>query len=196
MEKPAITDYPIHDLIARRWSPRSFDARPLSDEQVRTLLEAARWAPSCFNEQPWRYLVAGREQKDAFDTMLGCLAEMNQQWAKNAAVLMISVAATQFARNGKPNRHAFHDVGLASAQLTLQATAMDLAVHQMAGFDRDRARQVYAIPDEYEPVAALAIGYPGEPAALPETFRERELAKRSRKSPAQIAYADTWGESL
>ena len=195
MEKSATTDHPIHDLLAQRWSPRSFSDRPVSAQQVGSLLEAARWAPSCFNDQPWRYIVASREQEEAFAAILGCLMEKNQQWAKNAAVLMIAVAAETFERNGKPNRHAMHDVGLASAQLTVQATAMGLSVHQMAGFSRDKAREALAIPENFEPIVALAIGYRGDPDALPEGFRDSEKGPRSRKPLSEIAFSGTWGNA-
>ena len=192
MKKPAITDHPLHDLMAERWSPRAFADKSVSDDQVGSLLEAARWAASCFNEQPWRFITATREQKDAFAGLLGCLAEKNQSWAKNAAVLMISVASTTFAHNGKANRHAYHDVGLATAQLVLQATAMGLGVHQMAGFSQDKAREVCGIPEGYEPVTAIAIGHPGAPEILPDPMRERELAPRSRKSLSEIAFVGTF----
>ena len=193
MEKPASTDHPIHDLLARRWSPRAFADRAMSPEQVNSLLEAARWAASCFNEQPWRFMVATREQEDEFAALLGCLGEKNQMWAKRASMLLISVAKTRFAHNDKPNRHALHDVGLAAAQLTMQATAMGLVVHQMAGFDADKARDVCGIPDGYEPVAAIAVGYVGDPEALPQALREREKAPRVRKSLSEIAFSGRFG---
>src|ERR1700722_9116174 len=131
MEKPAETKYPIHDLLAHRWSPRAFADRAIEPGALGSLLEAARWAPSCFNEQPWVFLVATKEAPEEFEKMLGCLVEFNQSWVKAAQVLMISVARLHFARNNKPNRHAFHDVGLAAENLVIQATAMGLAVHQM-----------------------------------------------------------------
>jgi nitroreductase len=196
MDKPAPIAHDVHELIRDRWSPRAFSKRPLRGAVLRSLLEAARWAPSCFNEQPWRFLVAHRDNQAEFERLLSCLDEKNQRWAKGAAVLMLSVARASFARNGKPNRHALHDVGLAVAQLTLQATALGLGVHQMAGFSAERARELYAIPAEFEPVAAIAVGYPGDPDALPGDLRERELGARSRHPHSAFVFAGTWGDPL
>ena len=196
MEKPASTEHDVHDLIRRRWSPRAFSSQSVGDAELGSLLEAARWAASCMNEQPWRFIVARRENQVEFDRLLSCLNEGNQRWAQGAAVLILSVARQTFARNGKPNRHALHDVGLATAQLSLQATALGLAVHPMAGFSAAKARDLYAIPEEFEPVAALAVGYPGLPEDLPDDLRARELAERSRHPQTEFAFAGTWGEPL
>lgn len=196
MEKPAPTEHDVHELIRRRWSPRAFSSRAVGDPELRSLLEAARWAASCFNEQPWRFIVARREAQAEFDQLLSCLNENNQRWAKGAAVLMLSVASKAFAKNAKSNRHALHDVGLAAAQLTLQATALGLAVHQMAGFSIERARERFAIPEDFEPVAAIAIGYPGDPDGLPEDLRERERGERSRNPQREFVFAGKWGDPL
>jgi nitroreductase len=195
MEKAAPAQYPIHELIARRWSPVAFADRPVNETTLRQLFEAARWAPSCFNDQPWFYLVATRENPDAYQKMLACLVEGNQAWAKAAPVLMISVARMNFRQTGKPNRHAFHDVGAASAMLCIQATALGLAVHQMGGFDVDAARRTYAVPADCEPVAAIALGYAGDPASLPEKLRQRELAPRARLPLEEMVFAGTWGST-
>lgn len=194
MEKPAETRYPIHDLIRSRWSPLAFSERLVEMEKLHSLFEAARWAMSSFNEQPWVYLVATRDQPEEFEKMLGCLVEGNQPWAKHAPVLMLSVAKLSFDRNGKPNRHAFHDVGAASALLSLQATALGLFVHQMAGILPDHARSVFAIPESWEPVAGLALGYAGDADALPENLKQRQLAPRSRKEISQFIYSGKWGQ--
>lgn len=196
MEKPAPTEHDVHELIRKRWSPRAFSSKIVSDGELRSLFEAARWAASCFNEQPWRFIVTRRENQAEFDRLLSCLSENNQRWAKGAAVLMLSVASQAFAKNAKPNRHSLHDVGLAAAQLTLQATALGLAVHQMAGFSTERARELFAIPDVLEPVAAIAIGYPGNPDELSEDLRERELGERSRKPQSEFVFAGKWGAPL
>jgi nitroreductase len=196
MEKPAPADHDVHELIRKRWSPRAFSSTPVGDPELRSLLEAARWAASCFNEQPWRFIVARRENQAEFDRLVSCLSENNQRWAKDSAVLMLSVASKTFAKNGKPNRHALHDVGLAAAQLTLQASALGLAVHQMAGFSTERARELFAIPEDFEPVAAIAIGYPGNPDELPEDLRERELGERSRKPHSEFVFAGKWEAPL
>ncbi len=195
MEKLADTDHPIHELLRRRWSPRAFAPRPVEPEKLRSLLEAARWAPSSFNEQPWTFLAATKENAAEFERLLSCLVEGNQKWAREAPVLMISVAAHYFERNHKPNRHAFHDVGLAVENLVIQATALGLAVHQMAGFSPERARELYEIPKESEAVAAIALGYPGHPESLPEGLRAREAAPRTRKPIKDFVFTGRWGEA-
>lgn len=193
MEKPADAQYPILDLLRRRWSPRAFADRLVEPEKLRGLLEAARWAPSSYNEQPWSFLVATKDDPENFQRLLSCLVEGNQAWAQFAPVLMISVARLNFAQNGQPNRHAFHDVGLAAENLVIQAMALDLMVHQMAGFYPDKAREVFRIPPGYEPVAAIAVGYPGEPDRLPEKLRQRELAPRTRKMLREFVFGGEWG---
>jgi nitroreductase len=159
------------------------------------LLEAARWAPSSSNEQPWSFIVASKEEPAEFARMLGCLVEFNQSWAKEAPVLLLSIARLNFASSGKPNRHALHDVGQAIASLTVQAMAEGLFVHQMAGFDAEKARREFAIPEGYEPVAVAAIGYLGDANSLPDKLRERELAPRQRKPLKEFVYEGTWGQS-
>ena len=180
--KAAVTRYPVHPLIRERWSPRAFAGRQVDRETLGSLLEAARWTASCFNEQPWIFVVARKEDGPAFEQVLRCLTPGNQTWAQRAPVLLVSLARTTFASNGQPNRHALHDVGAATAQLTLQATALGLAAHPMAGIDRDCIRAEFALPDDVEPVAGIAVGWPGDPETLPERLREREQAPRERKS--------------
>lgn len=193
MQKPAPTDHPVHELIRERWSPRAFADRSVEPETLASLFEAARWSASCFNEQPWAYLVARREDKEAFTRLLGCLVPGNQAWAKGAAVLALSVAKRAFDHDGRPNRHAFHDVGQAAAQLTFEATARGLRVHQMAGFDVEKARTEHAIPAGWDPVAAIAIGYPADPKSLSDDVRERENAPRKRKPITDFVFAGKWG---
>jgi nitroreductase len=194
MDKPAPSEVPIHELIARRWSPRAFADRPVNAATLRQLFEAARWAASSYNAQPWLYIVATREQPEEFQKMLGCLVEFNQAWAKAAPVLAISIAQLKFQHDGTPNLHAAHDVGAAGALLSLQATALGLAVHQMAGFDAERARKTYGIPADYQPIAAIAIGWPGDPASLPDKLRERETAPRARKPVSEFVFSSSWGQ--
>jgi len=195
MHKPAKTDYPVHDLIVRRWSPRALEPRSVPAETLRALLEAARWAPSSYNEQPWSFLVARREDEAEFQAMLGCLVDVNQAWARNAGALILTVARTRFSHNDKPNRHAFHDIGLAAANLSLQATALGLVVHQMGGIRPDKAREVYGIPDEYEIVTGIAVGYPGRTEQLADQFREAESAARQRKPQDEIVFRGAWGRA-
>lgn len=194
MEKPAEVQHPVHDLIRRRWSPRAFDPRPLAPEHLASLLEAARWAPSSMNEQPWRFVVATRDDAEGFERLLGCLVPGNQVWARDAGALLLSVASLSFARGGKANRHAYHDVGLASGQLALQAVALGLALHFMAGYDAEAARERLAIPAGFDPVAAIAVGYPGDPARLSDELRSRELAPRSRRGIDEIVFGGRWDQ--
>lgn len=195
MEKLAVTDYPIEDILRRRWSPRAFSDRMVEREKLQSLFEAARWAASSFNEQPWYFIVATKQNIEQYTILLNCLLEKNQQWARLAPVLMVSVAKLNFEKTGKPNRHAFHDVGLAMGNLIVQATAMDLFVHQMAGIVPEKVRNSYGIPDGWEPVAGVALGYPAEVEVLPEPFREQELATRKRKPIESFVFQEAWGET-
>lgn len=196
IEKPAVSDSNLHPLIRNRWSPRAFSDREVSPEDLKTMLEAARWAPSASNEQPWRFIVARKQDSEAFAKVLSVLVEANQVWAKNAAVLMIAVAKKTSSSSQKPNGHAWHDVGLALGTLVLQAGALGLHVHMMAGFDAAKARQVFHIPGDFDATTAIAVGYLGNHAALPDKLRERELAARSRKALDEIAFGDAWGKPL
>ncbi|MBX3300833.1 MAG: nitroreductase family protein [Nitrospira sp.] len=193
MEKPARTHFHIHDLLARRWSPRAFDERPVETDTLRTLFEAARWAPSSNNEQPWRFIVATKQHQTDWNRLFECLAEGNRRWAFRAPVLVLSIASMQFEDDGKPNRHAFHDTGLATENFVLQATAQGLIAHQMAGFDVERARLDLRVPAGYEPVAMIAVGYPGDSALLPERLRERELRPRDRRPITAWTFSGQWG---
>jgi nitroreductase len=187
------TDHPVNELIAARWSPYAFADRAVSKADVLSLFEAARWAASSYNEQPWSYLVATKEEPEAFAQILSCLVEGNQAWAKAAPVLALGCTSLQFTRNGHPNAAAQHDLGLASATLTLEATARGLVVHQMIGILPDRARELYQIPAGVLPLTALAIGYAGDPAALPESIRSRDQARRPRKPLSAFVFGGKWG---
>lgn len=196
MEKPASNQYPIHKLIERRWSPRAFSSEPISEEVLYSLFEAARWAPSSYNDQPW-YFIVGRKDSDTetYEKVFDSLMEGNQAWADTAPVLGISVARKNFEYNGEPNRHAMHDVGLAMQNLVIQAMDHELFVHQMAGFSTETARDHFNIPQDHEPVAAFAIGRPGEPGDLPEELREQEKSERSRKAVEEFVFTGDWGKS-
>jgi nitroreductase len=193
MHNPAKTDYPVHDLIQNRWSPRAFSDNPVSPETLRSLFEAARWAPSSSNEQPWAFIVGTKDDLETHNKILSTLVEFNQGWAKHAPVLAIAVSQMEFARNKTPNRNAFYDTGAAVAHLTAEATSRGLFVHQMAGFDPQKAIEVFHIPKGWEPIAVFAIGYPGDPNALPDKLRERELAPRSRKPISEFVMSRDWG---
>ena len=187
-------DFPIHPLLRERRSPRAFSSRMIEAEKLGSLLEAARWAPSASNEQPWSFIVASKANAADFDRLLGCLVEFNQGWAKQAPMLLLCVARLNFGSTGKPNRHAYHDVGQAIANLTVQATALGLFVHQMAGFDVEKARREFSIPADHDPVAVAAIGYLGDANSLPDKLRERELAPRQRKGLKEIVFESAWGQ--
>lgn len=163
--------------------------------KIQRLLEAARWAASCFNEQPWRFIVATRDHAEDYARLLSCLVEANQTWAGRAPLLMLTVASMHFQRNGNPNRHAYHDVGLAVGNLTAQAMAMGLFVHQMAGIEPEQAREVYKIPEGYEVVTAIAIGYLGQSAELSASLQQREAAPRQRREFSEFVFAGEWGQA-
>src|ERR1700688_3011974 len=195
MQKPAITDSPVHELLKNRWSPRAFSERPVEPQVLRSLFEAARWAPSSNNEQPWAYLVATKDDAESHAKTLSALVEFNASWAKDAPVLVLAVAGLKFHGNGTPNRNAFYDTGAATALLTVEATHRGLAVHQMAGFDPAKAKQVFEIPEDWEPIAAIAVGYPGDPNSLPQKLRDREVAPRTRKPLTEFVMSGRWGHT-
>jgi nitroreductase len=173
-----------------RWSPRSFTDREVSPETLAKVFEAARWAASSFNEQPWRFFV-GMRGSSTWQKIFDSLGEFNQAWAKAAPVLMVNAAHTKFTHNGSPNRVALYDLGAAASYMTLQASALGLAAHQMAGFDTEKARRALRIPEDYIIGAAIALGYQGEPAALPnEKFIQQEIAPRTRKPLSEIVLAE------
>jgi len=195
MQKPAPSDFPVHELIRERWSPRAFADKPVPRDVLRSIFEAARWAPSSNNEQPWAYIVASRDDNASFEKMLSVLVEFNANWARSAPLLALAVAELAFAKNNVPNRNAQYDTGAASALLSVEATARSLAVHQMAGFDPEKARQVFGIPAGWEAIAAIAIGYPGDPASLPQPLKDREMAPRTRKPIDEFVMAGHWGHT-
>lgn len=194
MDKLAAAEYPVMDLIRRRWSPHAFAARPVERDKLLSLFEAARWSSSCYNDQPWNYIYACREDSEAWERLASCLVEANAVWARSAPVLALSIARLRFTHNGQPNRHAWYDTGQATALLGLQATELGLYVHQMGGFSPDRAREVLAIPEGYEPAAMMAIGYLGDGAALPEHLRQREESPRVRRPVREFVFDGRWGK--
>ena len=196
MGKLAETQMPIHDLIRRRWSPRAYEDLPVEPEKLLSLFEAARWAASGSNEQPWAFLVATRQDPENYAAMLSVLVEFNRGWADKAPVLILTLAHTQFEKDGRPNRHGSYDLGQAAASLSLQATALGLEAHQMAGFDAKAARDVFKIPEGWEPMSVIALGYPGHPDSLPEKLRQRETAQRTRKPLESFVFSGSWGHPL
>jgi len=193
--KNAATEHPILKLLAERWSPYGFEDRPVSDLDLRSVFEAARWAASSYNEQPWNYLMATRENQAEFEILLSCLVEANQAWAKSAPVLVLGVVSLQFAKNKQDNRAAVHDLGLAAGNLSIEATSRGLAVHQMIGILPDKAREVYGIPEHFEAWTAMAIGYKADPATLPDAIKERDLAARQRKPLHKFVFTGKWGQA-
>jgi nitroreductase len=194
-DNPAPAEAPLHPLIGQRWSPRAFSSEPLDAATLHSLLEAARWAPSSMNEQPWSFIVADRGQDaEAYARIVSALMPANAAWAGKAPVLIAAVARMNWTRSGAPNHHAFYDTGQAVAQLALQAGALGLAVHQMGGFDAGQLRAATGIPEGYEPVTVLAVGYPGDPATLSGDLRARETAPRRRRPLGESVHAGAWSK--
>lgn len=194
MQKPAITQQAIHELLANRWSGRAYDAdQSVSKEQVVSLLEAARWAPSCFGDQPWRYVVCNKaDNLQAWQAAFDCLVPGNQGWAVNAPVLLLICADTLFGHNDKPNKWAAYDTGAATENLCLQATALGLMAHQMGGFDADKARAAFNVPERYQILAMVTVGYQASVDSLSGEVKERELAARSRKPLEELFFNGVW----
>lgn len=190
--KRAHNDHPVHALIVERWSPYVFDSRPVSGEDLLSMFEAARWAASSYNEQPWRFIVATREDDETYQRALSCLVEANQKWAQQAPVLVITAVRTAFARNEKPNRVAQHDLGLALGNFCIEATSRGICVHQMAGVDTDRAREVFEIPAEFEAVTAFVVGYAGAPDQSPD-FGDADRKPRTRQPLKELLFGAKWG---
>lgn len=195
MNKPAVTHYPIHDLLRNRWSPRAFTSRSVDTDQLLSLFEAARWSPSGGNLQPWAFIVATQANPESYGKLLSTLSERNQVWAKQAPVLVLTVVQRERAA-GQPNPWAVYDLGQAVAHLTVQASALGLAVRQMGGFNLQQAARQFALPAGYEPVTVIAIGYSGDPATLPTSLREREFEERSRKPLSEFVFEGAWQEPL
>ncbi|MEK7563368.1 MAG: nitroreductase family protein [Patescibacteria group bacterium] len=190
-QKPAPASKPILQPIIDRWSPLAFSDRTVEPEKIATFFEAARWAPSNYNEQPWRYLYALKEDGEIRETLEGLLVPGNA-WAKHAGVLAISFGKKTFVKNEKENQWNLHDVGAASSYLVLQLPALGLVGHQMSGYDKANANAVLGVPEEFEPGSMLAIGYPGDHASLSEELQKREDSPRTRNSVEQFAFRGTW----
>ncbi len=195
-DKRAPTTYVIHELMSQRWSPRAFSLQPVEEEKLQRIFEAARWAASSSNVQPWRFLIA-RHGEESFRKLHDCLMDGNKPWTENVPVLLLSVTDTMFpAKGDKPAREnptAKHDLGLAFANLSLQATELGLHLHPMAGFDKEKVKAVFNIPSPYEPVTVTAIGYLADSSTLSESLREREEAPRARKPLKEIVFEGDWG---
>lgn len=198
MKKPAVTQVAIHDIIANRWSPRAYDAtRAVSQEQIVSLLEAARWAASCYGDQPWRFIVWDKNKDaTAWQQAFNCIVPGNQEWAKDAPVLILVCADTLFNHNQKPNRWGGYDTGAAAASLCLQATSLGLMTHQMGGFDGEKTRSAFSIPEQFEMMAMMAVGYMSELDSLPDELKERALAPRNRRELGELFYDGVWNQPI
>jgi nitroreductase len=183
----------LHELLSNRRSPRSYSEEPVEPWKIVSLFEAARWSPSSANEQPWHFIVATKEDTTVFDTLAGTLMEGNRRWAGRAPMLVLGVAQSFYSKNGKPYRHSWYDLGQSVAHLTIQATSLGLSVHQMGGFDAEKARDLFSIPDGYDPVVVFAVGYAEGAEHLPDELREREMAPRSRKPLEAGVFTEKWG---
>jgi nitroreductase len=186
----------VHPLIRARWSPRAFSDREVSNQDLERILDAARWAASSYNEQPWRFFVVRKSDGVGYEKFLDLLMPVNQGWAKHAPVLIITAAKKNFSHNNSPNHYALHDTGQALANFFLEATALGLHAHGMGGFDHERARKELNLPDDYYVGAAVALGYVGSPDHLAEGQRKIELAPRTRKPLSEIAFGESWNQPL
>lgn len=198
MHKPAITQVTINETIANRWSGRAYDASlQVSHVQIIALLEAARWAPSCFGDQPWRFIIWNKNtDAKAWQQAFDCLATSNQTWVKDAPVLMLVCADTLFNHNQQPNRWAQYDTGAAAENVCLQASSMGLMAHQLGGFNADSARAAFAIPAQFVPMAMLSIGHAADVASLEGDVLKRETAARSRRPLNELFFAGGWGKAI
>lgn len=186
MNKKADTQNPIHDLLAERWSPRAFQQRDIPQTEINSLFEAARWAPSSMNEQPWRFIYA-KKGEPAFDKIVDTLMEGNM-WAKEAPLLLVTIIKKNFARNGKSNRVALHDLGLALGNVSLQAQHLGIALHHMGGIFPDKISEAFDLPEDAAPQTVIALGYYGEPEQLNDELKQRELAERKRNPITDFAF--------
>lgn len=189
-KNPAPAEHAILEAMLARWSPRTFSSVPVDPEKIATFFEAARWAPSSYNEQPWHYLYARKDGEGRAE--LEALLVPGNAWAKSAPILMISFTKKFFARNGKENTYAMHDVGAASGYLVLQLPSLGLVGHQMSGFDRVNANSTLGVPDDYLPGSMIAIGYPADPSTLPADVLEKENVPRTRKPQSEFVHREHW----
>jgi nitroreductase len=195
MHKPAETNHPIHELLQTRWSPRAFASTPVEPEKLLALFEAARWSPSGGNSQPWSFIVVTQNDTEAFDKLVGTTTGNNKAWSNNVPVLVLAVAKP--GRPGTPvGKYSYYDVGQSVAHLSVQANALGLYVHQMAGFDGEKARALFNLPAETEPITLIAIGYYGNLDDLPEELRTREVMPRMRKPLSEFVFGPQWNAPL
>ena len=188
------TRAPLNELLSRRWSPRAFSDRQIEPSKIVTLFEAARWSPSSANEQPWRFIAATKEDSRVYSALFESLTEGNRRWAQRAPLLVLGVAQSSYLKSGRAYHHAWYDLGQSVANLTVQASALGLAVHQMGGFDAGKVRELLSVPEGYEPVIVFAVGYAERPETLPDDLRKREEGPRSRKPLESMVFTEEWGK--
>lgn len=190
-KKEAETNVEILPRLKSRWSPRVFEEKSIPQEEIDRLFEASRWAASSYNRQPWRFIYA-KKGSEAYDKMIGCMVEFNQQWAKNAP-LLIFTAYKEKTDEGDDNFHALHDLGLSLGNMSMQAESMNIAMHHMAGIDWKKAQKVFDVPEGFHVTTAIALGYyGGDLSKLPEDLREQETGKRERKPQSEFVFEGSW----
>ncbi|MCX6304172.1 MAG: nitroreductase family protein [Bacteroidetes bacterium] len=192
MKKEAITAYPINELAKNRWSPRAFLDKPVEPEKLVSLFEAARWSASGGNEQPWRFVV-GLNHDDTWQKIFSTLAEGNQEWNIHVPVLILAIGYKISSWDGGVSGYFQYDTGQAAAHLSIEAMSQGLHVHQMGGFSADKARELFEIPEDYQPLTVIAAGYIGEPEMLSENLKERELLERKRKELSEVVFSGKFG---
>ncbi len=180
MKKTPDIQYPVHNLIKERWSPRAFSTKSVDNGKILSLFESVRWAASSMNEQPWRFIYASKENKDGWDKLFSCLNEWNQNWAKTADVLILTMAKMNYDHKNRPNEHALYDLGLGLGNMTTQATSMGLYMHHMGGYHADKAIEVFGINEPLKPISMIALGYPGDVAQIPNDIAESEYNQQER----------------
>lgn len=197
-DKKIDTQEKIDDLLAKRWSGRAYDvSRQVSQQDIISLLEAARWAPSCYGDEPWRYIVCDKSTNEsAWDKAFSCLAEGNQSWAVNAPVLILALANSIFSHNDNDNRWAQYDTGAASMSLCIQASSLGLMVHQMGGFSAEKAAEIFSIPEQYTSMAMMTVGYQLAEDKISEEMMERESSDRQRNPLAEQFFDGEWGKPI
>jgi nitroreductase len=184
----------ILEIIQERWSPYAFSSAPVEEYKLKAMFEAAGYAPSCNNEQPWAFVFSTQDEKEIFNDYVGFLNDGNKVWAKNAYALVISMARNKFSHSGRPNRHAFHDTGMAVSNLLLQALTLDVYVHQMAGYSVEKVKDYFKLTDDIEPVAMMAVGYLGDGSSLTPELLKRDEKRRPRRSVTEYVYKNTLSE--
>lgn len=194
IEKQATPAVPINELLQMRWSPYLFSDKPVHSKDLIALFEAARWTPSSYNEQPWQYILATKGQKEAYEKLLSCLVDANQDWAQHAPVLALGIVRHNFLQGNESNRAAIHDLGAASMSICIEAATRGLHVHQMIGIDPDKARRCYQLPENTEAYTALAIGYLGNLQDANEMYFARDNTPRNRQPTKKFVFSGSWGK--